>query len=84
MEEVKFAYDSLLEGARFELSVPLELRPLVGFEGRPDIEACQAASSALHSASLVQPARIRQLASSADISTMRSSPMVMRRPEKAC
>ena len=34
-----------------------------------------------YSASLVQPARIMQSASSVDISTMRSSPMVMRRPE---
>jgi transposase IS166 family protein len=54
-----------------------------GFRGAgADMEACQGASPALHSASLVQPAWIRQLASSADISTMRSSPMVMRRPEK--
>jgi hypothetical protein len=45
------------------------------------IEAGQAASSALPSATLVHPAQIKQSASWVDISTMRSSPIVMRRPD---
>src|SRR5467141_2040879 len=52
-----------------------------GFRRWPGIEAGQAASSALPSATLVHPARIKQAASSVDISTMRSSPIVMRRPD---
>src|SRR5215831_16228743 len=41
-----------------------------------------AGSSSLHSASLVQPARIRGSISSPDTSTVRSGPMQMCRPEK--
>jgi len=55
---------------------------LVGFNGGTGMEACQAASSALDSASLVHPAQIRQSASSVDISTMRSSPMMISRHQR--
>ena len=44
----------------------------------------QAASSLVHSASLVQPSRIRYLASSADISMAPSGPTLMCRPENVC
>ena len=47
-------------------------------------QADQAASSRVHSASLVQPARIRYWASSADISTVPSGLTLMCRPEKVC
>src|SRR5439155_13756200 len=46
-----------------------------------DVTACRPKSPQLHYAILVQPSGIKQLASSAVISTMRSSPMVMCRPD---
>jgi hypothetical protein len=56
----------------------------VGFDGGTGWKECQAALGGFYSVSLVQPARIKQSASSSDISTMRSSAIVMRRPEKVC
>jgi hypothetical protein len=79
--------DSPLEETGFELIVPLKPHDLaktetaLGLTAAADMEECQAASTALDSASLVQPARIVQSASSVDISTMGSSPMVICRPE---
>jgi hypothetical protein len=65
--------DSLLEGDGFEPSVPRE----VAFVPPRQPDASQGGS-----VSNVQPPGIKQLASSSDISTMRSSPIVICRPEK--
>jgi len=62
--------------------VPLGRRPNRGLLG--NLTGCHAASSRPHhSASLVQPARIRYSESSADISTVPSGLTVRCRPEKA-
>src|ERR1700746_3569599 len=68
----KFA-DSPLEGKGFELAVPRE----VAFVSLRQPDASQGGS-----VSKVQPTGVKQLASSSDISTMRSSPIVICRPEK--
>ena len=47
----------------------------------PALAAASGPFGGLYSAGLVHPARIKQSASSVDISTMRSSPMVICRPE---
>src|SRR6266446_5119490 len=47
-----------------------------------DVPTGQSTLSQLHSASLIQPSGIKQLASSADISSMRSSPIVVRWPDR--
>jgi hypothetical protein len=56
--------------------------PKLGAPG--DALGRQTTSSQLHSASLVQPSRIRYLASSADISRVPSGPMLRCRPERVC
>jgi len=53
----------------------------VGFDGGTGYGGMSDRFGGLYSASLVQPARIKQSASSVDISMMRSSPMVICRPE---
>jgi hypothetical protein len=70
---IEFAEDSSLEGDGFEPSVPRE----VAFVPPRQPDASQGGS-----VSKVQPPGIKQLASSSDISTMRSSPIVICRPEK--
>jgi hypothetical protein len=60
--------DSLLEGGGFELSVPRE----VAFASPRHPEPSHGGS-----VSKVQPTGIKQVASSSDISTMRSSPMAI-------
>jgi hypothetical protein len=69
----EFAADSPVEGRGFELAVPRE----VAFVPPRQPDASQGGS-----VSKVQPTGIKQLASSSDISTMRSSPIVICRPEK--
>jgi hypothetical protein len=68
----KFA-DSPLEGDGFEPSVPREAAS--ASPGHPE-------PSRRGSVSKVQPTGIKQVASSSDTSTMRSSPMVICRTEK--
>jgi hypothetical protein len=66
--KVRFAADSLLEQKGFELAVRREVA--VRF-------ATLVCSVEHHSVSKIQPAGIKQLASSVHISTMRSSAMVI-------
>ena len=73
-----------------EVRLLLENRTRVAANARTGVDclarpqADQAASSRVHSASLVQPARIRYWASSADISMVPSGLTLMCRPEKVC
>ena len=73
-----------------EVRLFLENRTIVDANARTGVDclvrsqADQAALSLVHSASLVQPARIRYWASSADISMVPSGLTLMCRPEKVC
>jgi len=64
------------------LSREPENQPRPGANCLVTSRARQAASSLFHSASLVQPARMKYWASSADISTVPSGPTLRCRPEK--
>jgi hypothetical protein len=86
----EFAPDSPLEETGFELLVPprvarsrKDLRRLVGFDGGSGYGGMSGRFGGLYFASSVQPARTEQSASSVDIPTMRSSPMVIRQPRAA-
>ena len=81
---------SYSSGICVEVRLFLENHTIVAANARTRIDrlvrsqADQAASSRVHSASLVQPARIRYWASSADISIVPSGLTLMCRPEKVC
>ena len=62
-------------------AISQRLRRLVGFDGSSGYGDMSGRFGGLYSGSLVHPARIKQSASSVDISTMRCPPMVICRPE---
>jgi hypothetical protein len=75
---------SCSSGLCVEVRLFLENRTIVAANRLVRSQADHAASSLVHSASLVQPARIRYWASSADISMVPSGLTLMCRPEKVC
>ena len=81
---------AISSGFWVEVRLILENHTIVAANARTRVDrlvrsqADQAASSRVHSASLVQPSRIRYWASSADISMVPSGLTLMCRPEKVC